>query len=171
MILEPPKIKPVTVSIVSPSICHEVMGLDAMILVFKPANSWVNRSYFWIITFNFTNYGAWSLQNSEKSPSMSVLKKCTFIFLAVFAECIIIYLIQFIYMLLYPLYTLLNPIAKKKMKRDNCVRTHFASSLYCTSQLLNQSPYLSLSNSFWFMIIKPLSEYLMAVYLLAIREE
>ena len=34
MILEPPKIKSVTVSIVSPSICHEVMGLDAMILVF-----------------------------------------------------------------------------------------------------------------------------------------
>ena len=32
--LEPKKIKPVTVSIVSPSICHEVMGLDAMILVF-----------------------------------------------------------------------------------------------------------------------------------------
>ena len=30
----PPKIKPVTVSTVSPSICHEVMGLDAMILVF-----------------------------------------------------------------------------------------------------------------------------------------
>ena len=33
--LEPKKIKPVTVSIVSPSICHEVMGLDAMILVFR----------------------------------------------------------------------------------------------------------------------------------------
>ena len=33
VILEPPKIKSVTVSIVSPSICHEVMGLDAMILV------------------------------------------------------------------------------------------------------------------------------------------
>ena len=30
VILEPPKIKSVTVSIVSPSICHEVMGLDAM---------------------------------------------------------------------------------------------------------------------------------------------
>ena len=30
----PPKIKSVTVSIVSPSICHEVMGPDAMILVF-----------------------------------------------------------------------------------------------------------------------------------------
>ena len=34
VILEPKKIKYVTVSIVSPSICHEVMGPDAMILVF-----------------------------------------------------------------------------------------------------------------------------------------
>ena len=34
VILEPKKIKSVPVSIVSPFICHEVMGLDAMILVF-----------------------------------------------------------------------------------------------------------------------------------------
>ena len=34
VILEPKKIKSVTVSIVSPSICHEVMGPGAMILVF-----------------------------------------------------------------------------------------------------------------------------------------
>ena len=34
MILEPKNIKYLTVSIVSPSICHEVMGLDAVILVF-----------------------------------------------------------------------------------------------------------------------------------------
>ena len=34
VILELPKIKSVTVSIVSPSICHELMGPDAMILVF-----------------------------------------------------------------------------------------------------------------------------------------
>ena len=34
VILEPPKIESATVSTVSPSICHEVMGLDAMILVF-----------------------------------------------------------------------------------------------------------------------------------------
>ena len=51
VILEPTKIKPVTASIVSPSICHEVMGLDAMILVFwmssfKPAFS---RSSFTFI--------------------------------------------------------------------------------------------------------------------------
>ena len=34
VILEPPKIKSFTVSIVSPSISHEVMGPDAMIFVF-----------------------------------------------------------------------------------------------------------------------------------------
>ena len=34
VILEPPKIKSDTVSTVSSSICHEVMGQDAMILVF-----------------------------------------------------------------------------------------------------------------------------------------
>ena len=44
VILEPKKIMSVTVSIVSPSICYEVMGPDAMILVFwrlsfKPAFS------------------------------------------------------------------------------------------------------------------------------------
>ena len=39
MILEPPKIKLVTVSTVSTSICHEVMGPDIMILV------------FWILSF------------------------------------------------------------------------------------------------------------------------
>ena len=33
MILEPKKIKSVMVSIVSPSICHEVMGTDAMIFI------------------------------------------------------------------------------------------------------------------------------------------
>ena len=34
VILKPKKIKSVTVSNVSPSICHEVMGQGAMILVF-----------------------------------------------------------------------------------------------------------------------------------------
>ena len=42
VILEPPKIKSLTVSIVSPSICHEVMGPDAKILV------------FWILSFKQT---------------------------------------------------------------------------------------------------------------------
>ena len=34
VILEPPQIKSLTVSILSLSICRDVMGLDAMILVF-----------------------------------------------------------------------------------------------------------------------------------------
>ena len=34
LIMEPKKIKSVTVSIVSPSICHEVVGPDTMILVY-----------------------------------------------------------------------------------------------------------------------------------------
>ena len=34
VILEPKKIKPLTVSIVSPSICHEVMGPDVMIFIY-----------------------------------------------------------------------------------------------------------------------------------------
>ena len=50
MIFEPRKIKSVTISIVSPSICHEVMGLDAMILVFwmlnfKPAFSFYSLTF------------------------------------------------------------------------------------------------------------------------------
>ena len=35
VILEPRKIKSATVSTVSPSICHEVMGPDVMVLVLK----------------------------------------------------------------------------------------------------------------------------------------
>jgi len=47
VILEPPKTKSVTVSIVSPCIWHEVMGLDALILVF-----WmVSFFFFWTVSF------------------------------------------------------------------------------------------------------------------------
>ena len=49
--LEPKKIKSFTVSIVSPSICHEVMGLDAKILVFwmLSINPTFSLSYFTFI--------------------------------------------------------------------------------------------------------------------------
>ena len=39
VILEPKKIKSVTVSIASPSICHEVMEPDAMSFIFLNAES------------------------------------------------------------------------------------------------------------------------------------
>ena len=50
VILKPPKIKSVTVSIASPSICHEVMGPDVMIfifwmLTFKPAFSFSSFTF------------------------------------------------------------------------------------------------------------------------------
>ena len=41
VILEPRKIKSDTFSTVSPSICHEVMGLDAMILLMGPTKTWI----------------------------------------------------------------------------------------------------------------------------------
>ena len=44
VILEPPKIKSLTVSIISPSICNEVMGPDAMILVLE---CWVLSQLFY----------------------------------------------------------------------------------------------------------------------------
>ena len=45
VILEPPKIKSLTVSIVSPSVFHEVIGPDAMIFVFWQ-KCWVLSLYF-----------------------------------------------------------------------------------------------------------------------------
>ena len=50
VILEPKKIKSVTVSTVSPSICHKVMGPDAMILIF-----WMLRlsQLFFTLLFHF----------------------------------------------------------------------------------------------------------------------
>ena len=50
VILEPKKIKSLVVSIVTPPTCHEVMGLDAMILVFcmlhfKPAFSFSSFTF------------------------------------------------------------------------------------------------------------------------------
>ena len=51
VILEPKKIKSITLSIVSPSICHEVMGLDDMI--------WV----FWMLSFKTTFHSPLSLSS------------------------------------------------------------------------------------------------------------
>ena len=64
VILEPQKMKSVTVSTVSPSICHEVMGQDAMILVFemlsfKPAFS---LSSFTFIKRLFSSYSLSALR-------------------------------------------------------------------------------------------------------------
>ena len=60
VILEPKEIKSVTVSIVSPSICHKVMGLDAMIFV------------FWMLSFKPT-FSLFSFTFTKKLFSSSLL--------------------------------------------------------------------------------------------------
>ena len=64
VILEPKKIKSVTVSIISPSICHEVMGLDAMILI------------FWILSFKpaFSLYSFTFIKSLFRSSSLSAIR-------------------------------------------------------------------------------------------------
>ena len=74
VILEPKKINSVTVSIVSPSICHEVMGPDAMIFVFwmlsfKPAFS---LSSFTFIKRLFS-FSSLSVVNVVSSVYLSLL--------------------------------------------------------------------------------------------------
>ena len=63
VILEPPKIKSVTVSTVFPSICHEVMGPDAMILV------------FWMLSFKPTfSLSSFSFIKRLFSSSLSAIR-------------------------------------------------------------------------------------------------
>ena len=65
VILEPQKLKSVTVSTVFPSICHEVMGLDAIILV------------FWMLsfkpTFSFSSFTF--IQRLFSSSSLSAIRE------------------------------------------------------------------------------------------------
>ena len=76
VILEPKKIKSVTVSSVSPSICHQVMGLDTMIFIiwmlsFKPAS----LSSFTLIKRLFSS----SLLSAIRVPSPAYLRLLIFL--------------------------------------------------------------------------------------------
>ena len=70
VILEPQKIKSVTISTVPPSICHEVMGPDAMILVFWLLNF---KPYFSLTPFTFIKVLS-SSSLSAVFPGGSVVK-------------------------------------------------------------------------------------------------
>ena len=76
VILELKKMKSVTVSVVSPSICHEVMGLDAMIFIywmlsFKPA--------FSLSSFTFKRLFSSSLLSSIRMVSSAYLRLLIFL--------------------------------------------------------------------------------------------
>ena len=85
VILEPKKIKSITLSIVSPSICHEVMGLDAMILVFwmlsfKPA--------FLLSSFTFIKwFFSFSLLSVIRVVSSAYLRLLIFLLAILIPSC------------------------------------------------------------------------------------
>jgi len=73
VILEPKKIKSVTVSIVSPTICHEIMGPDAMILV------------FWMVSFKpgFSLFCFTLIKRLFSSYSLSAIRVISSVYLRV----------------------------------------------------------------------------------------
>ena len=83
VILELKKIKSLTVSFVSPSICHEVMGLDAMILV------------FWMLsfkpTFSLSSYTfIKKLFSSSSLPAIRMMSPSAYLRLLIFLSAILI---------------------------------------------------------------------------------
>ena len=82
VILESKKIKSVTVSIVSPSICHEVMGPDAMILVFS----------MWILSQLFHSLLSPFIKRLFSSSSLSPIRVASsaYLRLLIFLQAILI---------------------------------------------------------------------------------
>ena len=80
VILEPKKIKSLTISIVSPSICHEMMGLDTMILAF-----WM---LFLEPTFSLTSFiFISSLLSAVSVVSSSYLRLLIFLLVLLIPTC------------------------------------------------------------------------------------
>ena len=82
VLLEPPKIKSVTVSIVSPSIRHEVMELDAMIFVFQMLSF---KPTFSLSSFTF-------IKRLFRSSSLSAIRvvSSSYLGLLIFLQAILI---------------------------------------------------------------------------------
>ena len=75
VILEPQKIKPVTVSTISPSVCHEVMRPDAMILV------------LWMLSFKPTfSLSSFTFFNRLFNSSLSAIRVVSFAYLCHFTD-------------------------------------------------------------------------------------
>ena len=85
VILEPKKIKSVTVSIVSPSICHKVMGLDAMMLVFWMLSF---KATFSLFSFTFIKrFFSSSLLSAIRVVSSAYLKLLIFLLAILIPAC------------------------------------------------------------------------------------
>ena len=76
VILEPQKVKSATVSTLSPSICHEVMGSDAMILVFRMLSF---KPTFSLSSFTFIKRLFSSFLSAMRVVSSEYLRILTFL--------------------------------------------------------------------------------------------
>ena len=85
VILEPKNIMSVTVSIVSPSICHEVMGSDAMILVFWKLSF---KPTFSLSSFTFINRLFSSLLSALRVVSSAYLRLLIFLWGILIPACV-----------------------------------------------------------------------------------
>ena len=91
VILEPPKIKSDTVSIVSPFICHEVIGPDAMIFIFwmlsfKPTFSLSTFTTIIQHSFGSPSYSNQRRKRNKRNPDQKRRSK------ALFADDMILYI-------------------------------------------------------------------------------
>ena len=82
VVLEPPQIKSLIVSIVSLYVCHEVMGLDAMIFVFQML------SFMPTFLFSFFTF----IKRLYSSSSLSAIRvvSCAYLMLLIFLLAILI---------------------------------------------------------------------------------
>ena len=76
VILEPKKIKSLTVSIVSPSICCEVMGPDTVILAFSVLSF---KPSFSLSSFTFRGFFSSSLLSAVRVVSSAYLRLLIFV--------------------------------------------------------------------------------------------
>ena len=86
VILEPKKLKSLTVSIISPSICHEVLGLDAMVLVFRMLSF---KPTFSLSSFTFIKrlFGSFLL-SAIKVVSSAYLRLLIFLLAILIPACV-----------------------------------------------------------------------------------
>ena len=84
VILEPNKIKSLTISTVSPSICHEVMGPDAMILVFWMLNF---KPTFSLSSFTFIKRLFSSSLSAVRGVSSAYLRLLIFLLAVLIPAC------------------------------------------------------------------------------------
>ena len=80
----PPQIKSVTISIVSPFVYHEVMGLDAMILVFWVLNF---KPAFSLSSFTFKRLFSYSLLSDIRVVSSAYLRLLIFLLEILIPAC------------------------------------------------------------------------------------